>query len=804
MHDPVRRLRADRLESDDEVSLRDLGGTLRRHRGLILGITAAVLAVVAVYTLLVRPTYEGEATVQVVTREQGSEGMLAKLEPLASLDLPGMGGSEITTEIGVLSSRRIAEAVVDSLHLQVQLRTPRTPRDSVLTVLSVARWPVAGTYTLRLQPEGSYAVTLKPKWDVDLYPSPAPPPPLRLPSRIRIGHPVQLGGLVVALVPALRRQPPEEIRFTVRPFQATMKDFADDLLVERQDDRSKLIEVSYRTHDRRLAAAVPNAVAANYIEYKSATSNTETRSTVAVLREKIADYKQRLQAAEDRMRSFREQQQVVSPEEQAKQQVERVGEVQTRLDQMQVERRSLARLLQEVDQATRTTGSRTAYRQIGTFPSFLGNPSVQSILQALSQLEEQRSQLLLRRTPNNDEVRRTEERTRELEMQLHRFATNYLESLDNQIASAQTAVAGFGDDLQRIPARELEFARLARDQKMLDTVYTVLQARLTQAEIKQAVDLGDARVVDQAFVPDKPASPKPLANLVLGTVLGLMLGVAAAVGREMVNTTIRSREDAEQAADGVPVLGAIPAALPRRRHFAVLPRGPARALGDGNGAGDPRLVTRQYPSSRISEAYRSLRTTFTAGRTGVQSVVVTSAMPGEGTSAVATNLAITLAQQGGDVLLIDADLRQGTLHTHLAVRQEPGLADILLGGSPLVEAVQEVRAGPRNAVLHVLSCGEHTPEAAEILGSERMLLLMEELKQRHDWVVFNAPPLNLVTDAAVLGSVADTTLLVACIGKTRKETLQEATLQLHQLGVPMGGVVLSAPGAGEGHGSRGD
>jgi capsular exopolysaccharide synthesis family protein len=204
-------------------------------------------------------------------------------------------------------------------------------------------------------------------------------------------------------------------------------------------------------------------------------------------------------------------------------------------------------------------------------------------------------------------------------------------------------------------------------------------------------------------------------------------------------------------------------------------------------------VTQSEPRNPASEAFRALRTNISFAQDGdaPQVLVVTSASLGDGKSTSAANLAIALAQQGSRTLLIDADLRQGLLHRSLGGSQEPGLSHLLLGRVTLTEAVRQVAVGEAGVPLHFLPSGSFPSSPAELLGSERMRQLLEKTRSRYDTVIFDAPPLNLVTDAAVLGRVADATLLVVRTGVTSKDALQEATAQLYRLRIPIAGIILN-------------
>jgi capsular exopolysaccharide synthesis family protein len=404
-------------------------------------------------------------------------------------------------------------------------------------------------------------------------------------------------------------------------------------------------------------------------------------------------------------------------------------------------------------------------------------------------LEDERSALLLRFTPENEQVRRTGQRIQELEIQLYRLAIGYLRSLDNKIAAADDALARSGRELAEVPARENQFGRLARDQGLLNETYMLLQKRLKEAEIQNATDPGDVLVVDPGLVPENPVSPRPAVNLVLGTMLGLMLGVAAALGRELMDTKVRSRSDATNATGGLPLLGTIP----RIRLSPGVANGNGRRRKVTTKPSEALLVTKREPRNPASEAFRALRTNISFAQDGgvPQVLVVTSASLGDGKSTSSANLAIAFAQQGSRTLLIDADLRQGLLHHTLGGPQEPGLSHLLLGRASLAEAVRQVKVGEAGVDLHFLPCGSFPSSPAELLGSERMHRLLEEMRSRYDAVIFDAPPLNSVTDAAVLGRMADATLVVVRTGSTDRDALQEATAQLSRLRVPMAGIILN-------------
>jgi len=304
------------------------------------------------------------------------------------------------------------------------------------------------------------------------------------------------------------------------------------------------------------------------------------------------------------------------------------------------------------------------------------------------------------------------------------------------------------------------------------------------------VEDGSVRVVDPG-IPTGPISPRVMLNMFLGVIGGSLLAMVLAFGRENMDDTVHTKEQVQKATDGVPVLGMIP---------NIRVSDPTNKLRKNkvrnNAAAHPsaRLVTGRDPRSPVSEAYRSLRTniTFSNPDHPPQTLLFTSALPEDGKSTTSSNLAITLVQQGSRVLLIDADLRRGLLHVAFDVKNAPGLSEVLIGQAALAEAVQTISVGEdEDHVLKLLPTGTLPPNPAELLGSKRMEVVLAQLATNFDTIIIDAPPLTVVTDAAVLSTKVDGVILIARAAKTNEGALRYAVDQLNNVRAPISGVVLN-------------
>ncbi|MEA5456998.1 polysaccharide biosynthesis tyrosine autokinase [Sinomonas sp. JGH33] len=273
--------------------------------------------------------------------------------------------------------------------------------------------------------------------------------------------------------------------------------------------------------------------------------------------------------------------------------------------------------------------------------------------------------------------------------------------------------------------------------------------------------------VKEADVPATPVTPNVPINVALGLFVGLALGVGAAVLRHTLDNRVRSERDVA-AISPAPILGGI----------TYDPKAPKRPL-----------IVQDDPRSARAEAFRTLRTNlqFVDAAGGARSFVITSSIESEGKSSTASNLAIALDNAGHKVIVVDADLRRPKLAQYMGLEGAVGLTDLLIGRADMEDAVQEWGRGR----LHVLPAGSVPPNPSELLGSAAMHSLVRRLENEFDYVLFDAPPVLPVTDAAVLSKTAGGAILVVAAGKTHRSQLGATVTALENVGARLYGFVLS-------------
>jgi tyrosine-protein kinase Etk/Wzc len=355
-----------------------------------------------------------------------------------------------------------------------------------------------------------------------------------------------------------------------------------------------------------------------------------------------------------------------------------------------------------------------------------------------------------------------------------------LQGLRSQIGILNNRIASYQGDLDRIPGQSVELARLIRERESAERLALGLDQRLQEARVAESAELGYAEVVRSADVPATPVAPNRGRILILGLLVGLGLGVVLAVGRAQLDQTLRRPTELREA--GHPLLGVIPDVTKLIQEDA----GGADAVTVQGWTLDSRVVSILYPMSAAAEAFRGLRTSvqFSKPDAVVQTLLVTSASPGEGKSTVASNLAAVIAQSGRRTLLIDADLRRPRVHTLFGMSKTPGLTEYISGQGE----ERDITVGDD---FDVLPAGTMVPNPAEYLGSKAFRDLLEAFRQTYDVVVIDAPPVLAATDPVLLSTQVDGTVVVAAAGQTKDFELEHAVEEIHGVGGDVLGVVFN-------------
>jgi capsular exopolysaccharide synthesis family protein len=370
---------------------------------------------------------------------------------------------------------------------------------------------------------------------------------------------------------------------------------------------------------------------------------------------------------------------------------------------------------------------------------------------------------------------------------LAREVKNVVVALDAEIMETRDTEASIAGSLQgamnealELNKKEMSYRQLKREYENADKLYTMVLTRMKESDLSAQLRVNNIRPLDRAVESRVPVRPQVKINLIIGALVGLLLGIGLAFLVEATDTSVKAQEDVERV-PGLVYLGLVPR-IPGMQTVSRSRRRPApRPESD--------LIVHRNPKSQVAESCRAIRTNllFASPDQVMKRILVTSAGPREGKTTSAVSLAITMAQSGSRVVLVDTDMRRPRMHKVFQLTGGEGITSVLLGAVELDDVVKATEVPG----LSLLTCGPTPPNPAEVCQSDRFKSLLDELNSRYDRVILDSPPVMVVTDAAVLSTQVDGVMLVARTGLTRKMDLREASRQLQDVGANLLGCVLN-------------
>lgn len=353
-----------------------------------------------------------------------------------------------------------------------------------------------------------------------------------------------------------------------------------------------------------------------------------------------------------------------------------------------------------------------------------------------------------------------------------------IQATDAKLEKLKARRAEFDGAISKLPDTQQTVLRLARDVEVYTTLYTDLVNTAQQLRVTKAGTVGDVRIVDPAAVTTQPIGLKPVAVVGIGAFVGLIFSFGVVWLVRSLNVVVEDPEEVESKL-GLPVYASIPHS---NEEVAISKRGKSV-----KGAGS--LLAVSNPEDDAIESLRSLRTTIHFALLDAQqnSLLITGASPGLGKSFISKNLGAVLAQAGKRVVIVDADLRRGHINKEFGLSRETGVSEYVAGSANIDSIVKPTSVEN----LWVITTGQIPPNPSELLMHLRFEELLENLSERFDTVIVDAPPILAVSDAAIIGRHVGATLMVARAGRHPIRELEQAVKRLHQSGVQVKGFVFN-------------
>lgn len=533
---------------------------------------------------------------------------------------------------------------------------------------------------------------------------------------------------------------------------------------------SRHVKLAFESPDPELAARVLNAFGESFIQ---ASLERKFESTVYVrdfLEQSIAQTKAKLEAAERQLVTYAQQQQIISVTDQSTM----PGGQQESLASRNLSTLNASLAAARASRITAEERWRSARSSpLMSLSDVLQNPVVQHLSEERAKLRADYEQKLRVYQPDYPEMRQLQARITEIDNEINGIASSVRLSIQSQYTIAvnqeralEQQVNGLKGEVLDLRSRSIQYNILQREVDTGRTLYEGLLQRYKEVGVIGGVTANNISIIDPAAVPTRPAKPNIKLNLAIAALLGLVLGVAAAIIIEALDESLLTPDDVEQKL-GLPVLGVAP--------LLSKQESPLEALADIR--------------SGFAEAYYSLRTAlqFSTQHGAPASILVTSSRPAEGKSTTALAIALNLARVGKRVLLADGDLRNPSLHRTLDLSNTQGLSNLLSGQDNLKALV--IDAGYKG--LSFLPCGPLPPSPAELWGSDRLGWFINEAVKEFDHVVIDGPPVLGFADSPLLAAAVEGTVFVV-ESKTTRRTQARGSIRRLMIGkTRMLGVVLT-------------
>lgn len=712
---------------------------IRKHYRLVVAMLAGVITLTMVKVMTETPLYEAETTIMIEPSAQG--GGTDTLENLVQIEAAANNSDQYyKTQCAILQSRGIAASVIKTLGLEHNA--------------NFAGKPAA---------PGLFASIIK-RFNGAMHRKAA-----------RHHQPIQ--------------QPPGfEDNKGVAP--ALVHAYLDNLKVTPMSD-TNLVKITVTSPNAELAAVTANAHVKAYKHQQGEEHGQQTEEAQRYLKAKLLEVKQKLGDSEAALNTYRREKGIIpgliSLDGKDAIVLDRLADLSKDLTTAQVARIGLGAQVTLIKS-----------HEYSSLPSVIEDPSIQGTNKTLDSLYSQRAALGSQFKASYPPLAKLDAQIREMQARVAVMINNKVSALQSQYEEADEKVTALQAEMDKQRQETLklndsaaQYAMLQRDVDTNRELYNAILTRIKDVEMSGDIQSKNVSVINSAEVPGGPTSPRKLFALMLAAIGGLGLGLGLAFIVEMADNTLKNPEEAENYLK-LPTLGVVPEFSSVNGKSAYAPR--ELMSGGGSRASTVlppgrELVTTHGSYSRVGEAYRNLRTALMLSRAGgpPKVTLITSAMSREGKTVTAVNISVMLSQLGGNVLLIDADLRRARCHRVLAVDNHLGLTEVLTGSRDMVEMIRATEIEN----LYFLGAGSVPPNPTELLNSPKMAEMMAQLRENYEYIVIDSAPVLPVSDSMVLSKLTDGVVLVANGSATPRQQVKNACARLEYARAKILGLVLN-------------
>ncbi len=760
--------------AQEGLQLVDYWRAIRKRLWLVIGITVLLTTITAIYMARKPNIYQAKAVVQVDLEQVNPDLVTSDRR----LPLSNQDPSYFNTQLQLLNSQSLLRRAVKEMSLDSNKEFQKTKNDE-----SVSAWrSMLKSVGLANDNETK---TDKPVDEVSVAVSPG------LATNEDIAEAIRLAPFVEIIKKNLSVEP-------VRESRATIKD-------------TRLIEISYRHTNPELAAAIVNGIAGVFTKSNQEKRSGTSRKTNDFLQERIANLQSEIKAGEIKLFETTKTAGILKTDNEQTIVIDRLSGLNKQLLEAEnlrkiAEAKYLA-LEKSPDRVTSLTEEQMA-RYITETEADIRH-LVNETQQKIAQLKAERSKLLQEYLEGAPEIKEYDRQIKTLEDEItkttdknqtslnnyrQRTAKVILDNVKTEYLKSKTQEdqvrAAYNEQYNQAQGQNQSGVAIRLLQQEIETKKGFLENLTKQQRENDVIAVGtdnNINVAEIAIPPDVPVAPRRLTTVLAALFLSTLFGMGLALFFEYLDDTIRSTEDIESLLQ-LPALAAIPTinSMPKRRLLLV------GANENGESKINSELLIKSDSRSSLAEAYRQLRTSILLSTAGhaPKSLLITSSLPSEGKTTTAINTAISLAQTGAKVLIIDADMRRPRLHTVFDISNARGLSTLLSSEVKDDEILKTIQFEEETKV-NLLPSGPVPPNPAELIGSEQMSNLLKFLQKNFTHVVVDSPPIASFTDGVLIASLVDGVILVVHAGRSSRQVVRRSRQLLQDVGAKIFGVVLN-------------
>ena len=526
---------------------------------------------------------------------------------------------------------------------------------------------------------------------------------------------------------------------------------------------SSVMEIHFTADNPGIAASIANCIAYAYIEYNLDLRVTPYKNSVEWLSGRLSELKTKVETSEKSLQQYKEQKNIVSYEARENILTQKLQGLVGELVRVQGARQEAEIRYNQIKAVVDKP------ELLARVPDIMNNQVIQNLRNEELNLQRQLSELSEKFGRKHPQIVKTNS---ELEMvrkslisearkmlnsakTVYEIALNREKFLNRSIEEEKQEILGLSRGM-------IDFKVVSEESENNRRFYEMLLKKLQEATLLSGITVSNLQVIDRAIVPGHPLKPDRRKNILLSIVIGLFGGIFLAIFVDYMDDSVKSQDDVD---------------IHLGQHFlGMVPSADKSMFSD--------------PLSTVSESYRTIRMglKFAASQRPLKTILITSAVPNEGKTTTASNLAIVLARMGERVLLVDADLRRQSIHKYFNLDNTAGLGSIIVEQGDLLSAIKQVEAIPN---LSVLAGGPTFPNPSEVLASEWMKEVISILRGTYDRIIMDSPPIMPVSDPLILAGLVDGVIMVSQAGTTGKAVVRKACQSLTKLNAHIIGLVLN-------------